>query len=498
MKSTRAALPGALVGGLLGLGCTVGDAPAPLPNRIAEPALLVISPDALTAELDRLADWRRRTGLPTEVVPLSVALGGGEGPDEAARLRDYLRRRWQESAVEQVLLGGDTAVMPVRQIPLEVDIETEGIWEEAVVASDLYFADLDGDWDADGDGEIGEIGEPTDFLPDVALGRVPVETAEEARAYVDKLLAYEHSPAGPSFDTGYESRVLLSAGIASLGFYGSAGVEGYVKPGLPEHLELTRLYSDYEQRPGALDYTAEGFLAALAAGQSIAFNMGHGAETTMGPLGSNAQVDSIDNAACPSIYVTCECLGGRFDYADTDSSGEHFVLGPTGGVAYLGSTNLGVGYPSIALIMQQLVRALYDETATGLPDSRLGPAMQWALRSYVIRPEALHTLGHPDRWSQLVWVMLGDPAIRVWTDTARLVTVEVTDQQDCEWATLQVTSGGAPVAGATVTAYVPGELLLIGHTGASGEVALASGGCTLTGATVTVTGANVIPATLTL
>ena len=84
-------------------GCT-DDPPTASPNHIDALEALIVSPDELTAELQRLADWRCRTGLSTRVVPLSDALAGGDGPDDAARLRGYLRSEWDRGTLEFVTL----------------------------------------------------------------------------------------------------------------------------------------------------------------------------------------------------------------------------------------------------------------------------------------------------------------------------------------------------------------------------------------------------------
>jgi hypothetical protein len=450
-----------------------------------------VSPAGLEGELGRLIDWRNRSGVPTWLVQLDDAMAAGVGPDDAARLRDALRAAYAEHDLRFVTVGGDVDAVPIRRVHAVVDIETEDVYEEADVATELYFADLDAEWAQDGSGAWGEVGHTGDMLPDVALGRLPVETIDEARAYVDKLLAYEHAP-GAAFETGYEASLMLAAGYAGYDVHGSAGLEGYVAPELPERLEVTRLYTDYDQRPGSEDLTVAGMNAAFAAGQSITFMMGHGFEESMGPYGSIAEVRSIDNAARPSIFVTCECSGGRFDYEAGDSSGEEFVKGATGGVAYLGSTDLGVGYPSLTLVQQRLARALYADPSRAV---RLGEALQTALRDYS-KPEWLQTYAHPDRWSQLVAVLLGDPAVPVWTGPARRGEIEQLDGDDCSWATLRVTGDGVPVADAVVTAYRPGALLLIGLTDSSGEVGLATGECELTGATLTATGRDLVPASV--
>lgn len=455
-------------------------------DLLGQAEAVLIAPDDLAEDLQVLADWRCQTGLPTELVLLSDALDSGDGDDDAAKLRDYLVGRYEDGGLEHVILGGDSDVMPYRKIWATVQVEAEQVYEETDVTSDLYFADLDGDWDPDGDGEYGELDDPADLLPDVSVGRLPVETGSEVRDYVDKLMTYECSS-----HLDYQDRVLLSASYAGMGVYASAGIELIVVPELPAHLELTRLYEDWQDHDGAVELTAESFEQALEAGHNVTFQMGHGNEKTMGPLLGSSAIEGVDNETRPNIFITTECLGGRFDYGSSDSSGEVFVLGETGGVAYLGSTHLGIGFPSFSLIMQALAGTLFGGRS-GEP-TRLGPTVAKTLRTYST-DEALHSEANVDRWTNLVTVLLGDPTIPVWSERPRPLELTVAPVARCLGAEVTVTTrDGTPAAGVVVTAFSPGELMLRATTDADGVARLVADECLFEGAVITASGGNYVP-----
>jgi hypothetical protein len=415
-------------------------------------AAVLIAPDDLADDLQVLADWRCQTGLPTELVRLGDALDAGEGADDAARLRAYLTGRYEDGGLEHVILGGDSDVMPYREIWATVAVDAEQVNEETYVTSDLYFADLDGDWDPDGDGEYGELDDPADLFPDVSIGRLPVETSGEVRAYVDKL----------------------------------------VVPELPDHLRLTRLYEDFDDHDGAVELTADSFEKAMEEGHNVTFQMGHGNEKTLGPLLGSSAIEGIDNEARPNILITTECLGGRFDYGSQDSSGEVFVLGESGGVAYLGATHLGIGFPSFSLIMQDLAGALFSGNDGGT--IRLGSTVTEVLRGYSSE-EAMHTEANVDRWTNLVTVLLGDPTVPVWSTRPRPLELAVDKVGTCEGVEVAVTTrDGAPVASAVVTAFSPDELLLRAITDDEGVARLVVDDCLFEGATITASGPDYVPA----
>jgi len=55
------------------------------------------------------------------------------------------------------------------------------------IAADLYYSDLDGNWDADGDSIYGERTDNVNLYADVFVGRAPVDiTAEVNNSGVSK------------------------------------------------------------------------------------------------------------------------------------------------------------------------------------------------------------------------------------------------------------------------------------------------------------------------
>jgi hypothetical protein len=472
----------ALLSPLCLLACTGG--PSVEGDLLATPVALYVAPDDLVEDVQEIADWRSRTGTPAQVIALSDALAEGSGADDAAALKDYLRGRWESDGIAYVALAGDAGHIPHRQVWATVQVDAEQVYEEDWVTTDLYFADLDGDWDPDGDGAYGETDDSADLLPDIALGRLPVETSDEVRAYADKLQAYERYPRDD-----YQDKVLLSAAYAGMGVYASAGIELIVVPQLPEDLRLTRLYEDWEDHENADMLTADAWIDALEEGQAVTFHMGHGNELTMGPVVGAENVAEIPNGERPNVLITCECLGGRFDYEGGDSSGEEYVKGGTGGVIYLGSTHLGIGFPSFSLIMQELAADMFIADEQPM---RMGGCVRDVMRRYS-NDDYLHTEANVDRWQQLVTVVLGDPSLQLWSGVPQQVYMQV-EVSDDEVDVAITDRAGEAVTGATVTAYLPGEFLLSQQTGNGGHAFFSGDEDDFEDAVFTVTGRDLIPA----
>ena len=168
--------------------------------------LLVVAPRAFGGSLgDFMAD--KKTRLPAELVFLEDILASSAGVDDAEKLKRFLYERWRAGKLAYVLLAGDADMLPVRYMAL--DRITPAAFDYSFYPSDLYYADLakaDGtfeDWNAQHEGfhagYFGEVrGEKNkgdainfdgiDYLPEVAVGRWPVSTAEQAGAVAAKTI----------------------------------------------------------------------------------------------------------------------------------------------------------------------------------------------------------------------------------------------------------------------------------------------------------------------
>ncbi|UCE67531.1 MAG: hypothetical protein JSU85_05835, partial [Candidatus Zixiibacteriota bacterium] len=127
--------------------------------------------------------------------------------DNAKRLRDFIIDKYVDGA-QYALLMGNMDVVPIRYAyPYDTNSDPS---EENQQICDLYFADVDGEWDYDNDGVYGE---PNDDRPDIGadvyVGRVAVDNPSKISEWVLKLEAYEDYPGGGS--PGYLEDVIISS-----------------------------------------------------------------------------------------------------------------------------------------------------------------------------------------------------------------------------------------------------------------------------------------------
>lgn len=195
---------------------------------------LVVTSPGLAEAFDAFIDLKIRTGYDAVIALTDSVYARYEGIDGAEALRNYLRDFYLAGG-EYVLLGGDESQVPIRYAYF-YNTETVPDLDQLMIC-DLYFADYDGEWDADGDGVWGE---PTADRPDlgaeVALGRLPFSTSDQVRAYTEKLQNYLFNPGGGQRQ--YLNRAVFITSDQMLDYFGDRGQQHYIADKYPSGFEV--------------------------------------------------------------------------------------------------------------------------------------------------------------------------------------------------------------------------------------------------------------------
>ena len=454
-------------------------------NLLGKATMVILAHEDLLDTFKPLAAWKNARGVPTRLIPLEDALLGA-GPDQPARIRGWIQEMHDTSGTRYVLLGGDTNLLPVRQVNQEMYNEAEDFYIHDDLATDLYYSDLDGDWDGDGDGVFAELEDGLDLLPDIAIGRVPARTPSEAKRWADKVLAYERDPI-----PDYQHKALLmgewAGDIGGIPFCSTTALDGVIAPLLPEHVEVTKLYDPQCPMPdGAVPTSPEAQLEHMNAGQGWALNFGHGWMESVCQIGLS-DMDALTTDDRPSIYLTTECNSCEFDYPTLPHVAcEEYVLSKGGGVAYIGNTEFGVGAPWLMNWYRDFVIRMYES-----PGAALGDLMAETTRTFADPTAAQEPLSDL-RWTYLVLILMGDPSLSVFTDRPTPLTVEPQSVDDS--LSVTVASNDNPVSGATVALYAENRFLFIETTDEGGAAAFHwTNGPPLPPIKLTVTAPNHLP-----
>jgi len=170
--------------------------PPPPPDFQEGAEYLIITTETFKAQANRLADWKEQKGVPSEVVIVQA----GASAEDVKTVIDDAYNTWYP-APTYVLLLGDVEVIPANyDADHEARISTGPFssirvyqqQDHGIIASDLGYFNVDGQG----------------YFPDMIYSRISVDTEEQARIIVDKIIQYEQSP--PVDDSFYSS--ILSAG----------------------------------------------------------------------------------------------------------------------------------------------------------------------------------------------------------------------------------------------------------------------------------------------
>jgi len=176
-----------------------GGGAAPLSSMV-DPAdsydYVIITNNALaTASADYdLADFithKEGMGYTVSMVTVEDIYANYTGNDTREQIRNFIIDAYNGWETDFVLLGGDSTVIPVRQL-LVPGIAPDNI------DSDFYYQCLDGDFNADEDGYYGEYpSDDVDFYADVYLGRAAFDNVARMSNWVYKTVTYENTLRDP-------------------------------------------------------------------------------------------------------------------------------------------------------------------------------------------------------------------------------------------------------------------------------------------------------------
>jgi hypothetical protein len=470
--------------------------PEALPSVLGSPvAYLIVTTDALVPAFQPLADWKTASGVPAAIRTLEfIRAQYPSAVDDAERIRTFVRDAYARWGTRWLLLGGDTEILPARYA------HTSFLGDE-LHASDLYYSCLDGNWNGDGDSTWADgyagadnPGDDADLLPEVWVGRAPVVTPDDVALFVRKSLSYQTEP-----DADAMERVLFFAEViqpqnwtgGTPQFDGAQLVEQDALPILDTtpHLRVARLYENWQDvrwRPGAVRETRARVLDSLTAGYNVAVHIGHGYREVMS-VGddnlTNRDAHGLANGAALTNLYAIDCTSSAIDFA---SIGEAFMRAPDGGaVTSVGSTALD--YPQFGRIYQkEYFRLLWQDSVTAVGEAQGRQKLPFVGSSFY---------DGFDRLSQLTLLLLGDPELRIYTARPRILTVTAPDSvvAGAGSVTIGVETGGAPLAGARVTVWMPDREYRSALTDDAGTLVLPFHPDTLGACSLTVTAFNARP-----
>jgi len=411
---------------------------------------------ALAPNLSGIRSWLMRKGYFTEIVRVDTL--SQPGRDVPEKMRNFLKAAFADRGLKYVILAGDYDKCPLRYGYLPYSTYT--------VPADMYFADLDGSWDANNNSRWGEMdGDSLDLFQDIYVGRLPIDDATTAATFLRKDTTYEVCP-----DTAYLNNGLLAHEVlwSNIDYHG-----GIVNKNMAIALND---YAPWEI-DSMLNMPASRVTTGMNAGRHYFHFAGHGSTSAFGSTFSTSNISSLTNIAKPTIISSMACDCGWFDQS-TDCLGEQFVTAANGGaVSTMLNARYGWGAPPCQGPNENMNCAFVHNFLAGMTQGKSHGVARDFLRNESFSQMTM-------RWAMYTNTLQGDPTMAIWRSAPQTLTVVHPDTIEATPQMLEVTvdCGDAAVQGARVAVLHLGELVgrAVSNTDGEASVPLASLGDTWT------------------
>jgi hypothetical protein len=347
---------------------------ATLPD-VGEVNYLVVTHGLFRAQADAVAALKAAEGLRPLVVDVDRAFDRfAGGVFEGAAVKALIRHVAQRAPLRYVLLVGDDT------------FDYRDLLGLGLVS---YVPSLEG-WD----GEFGRVPSENRFAdlnddgrPEVAIGRLPVQTTEQADVMVDKIsrqaavLAAAQGPHVIAVDNDGPGDALFHSEAETL----AGRLSGVT----------------WADLAGGLSQARTALSDGLAAGAPATHYFGHGGYDRWADEGllTSADVANLAGSNAETVVFTWACEVQWYQYDSSASLNEALLLVPQGGaLAAVGPT--GITDPAYQSPLQKRVYAYF---LSGVP---LGEALRRAKAELVELSPAFGPVAEG-------WSLLGDPALKL-------------------------------------------------------------------------------------
>ena len=333
--------------------------------------LVIFTRKDFISALQPLKAHRESQGLRVAIVDIEDVYDdfnfGNKNPQAIKDFLAYATSKWKVKP-RFAIFAGDASLDPKNYLGLgDWDIIPTKLIDTQFMkaASDEWFADFNGDG-----------------LAELAVGRLPVRTAQEMSTVVGKIIGYDNS--SPS------NSLLLVADIDdSFNFAAESESLRALVPGNVTTRSISRgTVSDETARAQVLSYLNEG--------QRVINYMGHGnLENWRGDLLTSEDASNLTNGQKLSLFIGMTCLNGYFQEVATESLAEALLKAPNGGaVATWAST--GMSDPAEqGTLNREFYRLLFGGKLT------IGEAAMKSKSSV------------KDKDVRRTWVLIGDPTTKL-------------------------------------------------------------------------------------
>ncbi len=296
------------------------------------PVWVAIADPDMETSLQPLIDHRQSTTGAAQFVSLDWIYANYTGWDTQEQIRNYLKDAFENDGLIYALIVGDFG-----ETNRVSKLFLSGMMLNST--ADLYYSDLDGTWDGDGDHLYGELTDGLDYYSDIYVGRFSADLSSRIVTMVSKTISYETTaPSG----AWRESALLCGAGLWPPSYWGSFVCDSIAKR-IPSGWTVHKLYETSGGHPN-------NQIAIINSGVSYVGPQGHGYMSGVywyyapDDMITNANYNDMTNIDMLPIFHSIACLAGKLN--NPGCIAERLMFWAEGGaVAVMFNSDNGFGSP---------------------------------------------------------------------------------------------------------------------------------------------------------
>ena len=399
---------------------------APVDPEILGIDYIIITNEELAPGFQEISDWKIKKGLPTKIITTEWISQNFSGSDIPERIRNFIQYAFQNWGTIWFIIGGDTNVVPIRYAWIShfnhwqlLNIRPYGEF----IPTDMYYACLDGNWNADGDATFGEAnwdrenngsfqqsGSNIDIVDrtyDVFVGRIPIKNINQLTNYKEKYFEYINKNS-----SGNENNILLFSANSD-GIYCS--LMNTVGNCFPSYTFIKKLYEcagSNTTNCGTKQDVLNELNAVNGTNYHIICGYGHGGNKGFEACDASIlshEIDNLQNTDKSEILYNNHCNTMMWD---KDCIGEHFINSSNGGVVYIGNTRFGwTGDPT--KYNDNFISNIYNNGLVNIGEA------------FFEAKGIGSSVDGTSRWGFFALNISSDPEMPVWTNTPQILNVSV-------------------------------------------------------------------------
>ncbi|MCD4736592.1 MAG: hypothetical protein K8R53_11150 [Bacteroidales bacterium] len=393
-------------------------------KNFSEYDILLISNNSLLLGFGSYIDFKMSTGYIVKPETVENIYSNYAGQDNQEKIRNCIIDYYQNYGISYVILGGDSDP----STPSQLIIPHRGFYANAYntpesdIPADIYYSNLDGNWNNDGDNRWGEPGED-DLFSEVSIGRICIDAIGETQNFTNKLFMYQDAPVVADIEKALMLGELLwndptwGGDYKDEVAYGSSN-HGYTTTGVSPNFSITRLYEKLANWS-----KSDVFNQFNNQGVNLLNHLGHSSTNyNMLMYNSDLTTSNFQNDGVTRGYVigySQGCYNGSFDnrvssgsYLSEDCFNEKLTTLQTGMVAAIGNSRYGWGmHNSTDGASQYFDRQFYD-AVFGEHITIIGDANADSKEDNV---GYISSHSGAIRWCFYEVNLFGDPTMDIWT-----------------------------------------------------------------------------------